>query len=64
MTMKRFLLILFLMGVFLPVPAQQYRLDPEASAAIRARLACMPLTQRSRKESMLSASSRALCRKL
>ena len=38
MTMKRFLLILFLMGVFLPVPAQQYRLDPEATAAIRARL--------------------------
>ena len=38
MTMKRFLLILFLTGMFLPLPAQQYPLDPEATAAIRARL--------------------------
>ena len=36
--MKRFLLILTLFGVLLPLRAQQYKLDPEASAAIRARL--------------------------
>ncbi|MBR1405728.1 MAG: patatin-like phospholipase family protein [Bacteroidales bacterium] len=36
--MKRFLLILTLLGALLPLRAQQYKLDPEASAAIRARL--------------------------
>ena len=36
--MKRLFLILILMGVLLPLGAQQYRLDPEATAAIRARM--------------------------
>ena len=36
--MKRLFLILILMGMLLPLGAQQYRLDPEATAAIRARM--------------------------